>query len=55
MTTIHAIQTTLELAVILLIIYGYVKEDALIRVETKIKRRIYNAICKYESRKDLMK
>lgn len=42
------------LAVVLLII-GYLNESRLIRFETKIKRKIYRAICKYEERKLLGK
>jgi hypothetical protein len=35
-----AIQTLIELAVILLLIYGFCREDKLIELEDKIKARI---------------
>lgn len=52
MSTLHTIQTLLELIVSGLIIYGFIHEDKVIafeqRLKRKIKRKIYNFIVRIE-------
>ena len=52
MSTVHTIQTLLELIVAGLIIYGFYREDKVIafeqRLKRNIKRKIYNFIVRLE-------
>ena len=52
MSTVHSIQTLLELIVAGLVIYGFYREDKVIafeqRLKRNIKRKIYNFIVRIE-------
>lgn len=38
MSTIHAVQTTLEIIIVLLLLYGFINEEAVIKFEQNVKR-----------------
>lgn len=55
MTTAFAIRTFLEIAAVLLVVFGILNEDKLINFETNVKRIIKRKIRAYRRRKAIEK